>query len=266
MQEHAQDGVRWLAFNHLSQAPGVAHAATTRHGGISPPPFDTLNLGTGSGDTPERVRENQRILAGVLGVDEARMSRQRQVHGADVAVIRSEEDLPAEGFLGDYDALVTGVPGVTLVVRVADCTPVLLYDPVRRVAGAVHAGWRGTVAAAVRQAVRAMEEAFGCRPADLLAGIGPAVGPCCYEVDTPVLDAVRRTFGDEADTLLRPVDAAHARLDLWEANRRLLLAAGVPGASIEVAGLCTSCRTDLFFSHRREGPATGRSAGIITLT
>ncbi|HEY8490199.1 MAG TPA: peptidoglycan editing factor PgeF [Dehalococcoidia bacterium] len=265
MREHGKDGIRWLAFQALGRAEGVVHAVSARHGGVSPPPYHTLNLGLGSGDTPERVRANQAILARALGLDTERLTRQRQVHGADVAVIRRAADFPPGGFLGDYDALVTDVPGVALVVRVADCVPVLLYDPARRAAGAVHAGWRGTVAGAVRAAVRAMEEAFGTRPGDLLAGVGPAIGPCCYEVDTPVIQAVRRTFGEAAADLLRPVDAAHAHLDLWEANRRLLLAAGIPAERIEVAGLCTACRTDLFYSHRREGPATGRFAGVIAL-
>ena len=265
MQEHQRHGVRWLAFHHLAGEAGVTHAVTARHGGVSPPPYHTLNLGLGSGDTPERVRANQEILARALDLDAALLTRQRQVHGAGVAVIRRPADLPPDGFLGDYDALVTAVPGVALVVRVADCVPVLLYDPVRRATGAVHAGWRGTVAGAVREAVRALTEAFGTRPADLLAGVGPAIGPCCYEIDTPVMDAVRRAFGEGAADLLRPVDAGHARLDLWEANRRLLLAAGVPAERIQVAHLCTACRTDLFFSHRREGPATGRFAGVIAL-
>jgi YfiH family protein len=159
---------------------------------------------------------------------------------------------------------VTDEPGTYLWLGFADCTPVLLYDPIQRAIGLAHAGWRGTVGHVVARTVEAMLREFGTRPADLLAGIGPAIGPCCYQVGPEVASAVRTAFPDDPD-LLTPDGSDRMRLNLPGANARLLTRLGVPAEQVELSDLCTACRTDLCFSHRAEAGRTGRLAAVIGL-
>jgi YfiH family protein len=160
------------------------------------------------------------------------------------------------------DALVTDVPGVFLMLRFADCVPVLFHDPVRQAVGLAHAGWRGTVSHIARATVEKMVDAFGCSPADIRAGIGPSIGPCCYEVGPEVVSAAQKAFPD-APFVLQRGSGERWHFDLWAANHHQLAAAGV--TEIELSGLCTACRTDEWFSHRAEGGRTGRLAAVIGL-
>jgi YfiH family protein len=254
----------------IPAALGPARAAfTTRTGGASAGPYASLNLGAGSGDDPSTVAANARRLGAALGFATERLARIRQVHGADVALVR--EPGPAGGPIGDFDAVVTDRPGVVLLVLAADCVPVLLVDPERRAVGAVHAGWRGVAADAPGAAVRRMAAAFESRPAAIRAAIGPCIGACCYEVDAPVADAFAASglALDGAAGVARPAPAREGRprwrLDLVAAVRARLVAAGIPAGSVSATGLCTACRPDLFFSHRRDGARTGRQAGVVWL-
>jgi YfiH family protein len=238
-------------------ALGVAHAFTTRIGGVSAPPFSTLNLGRAVGDAPEAVRENRRRALAGLGRAAGDHVEASQVHGAAAAVVGAAD---RGRKIPQVDILLTRDSHVVLAMHCADCVPVLLCDRVRGAVAAVHTGWRGTAAGALPAAVRAMGGAFGSRPGDLTAAVGPAIGPCCYEVDAPVVEAFAAWPWRRA-----VFSAAHEgrwMLDLWDANRRQLLEAGVPAGSVSVAGLCTSCHPGLFFSHRRDG-RTGRMAGLI---
>lgn len=255
-----------LALVRPALEPAAA-AFTTRGGGVSDGPYASLNLGAGSRDDPARVAANGRRLAEALGFRYEDLARLRQVHGADVAVV--ERPGPPGGPIGEYDAAVTDRPGVVLLVLAADCVPVLLADPARPAIGAVHAGWRGVAADAPGAALRALARRYGSRPQDVRAAIGPCIGPCCYEVDAPVAEA----FAAAGLPFEPPVASPAAprggrprwRLDLVAAARRRLEAAGVPAGSITAAALCTACRADLFFSHRRDGPRTGRQGGVIWL-
>lgn len=225
------------------------HGFTTRQGGASPAPWDSLNLGGAVGDDPERVAENWRRLERTTGLAFARV---RQVHGA--RVLRAEAPgAPVE----EADAVWTTTPGVAACVSVADCVPVLLADPGTGAVAAVHAGWRGTVARIVAEAVAVLHREAGAAPSRLLAAIGPSIGPCCYEVSPELAARFRAEIG--------PVTSGDAapRLDLWESNRRILVAAGVAPERIERLGRCTSCERDLFFSHRRDAGRTGRQMAFI---
>jgi YfiH family protein len=239
-------------------AMGVIHAFTTRVGGVSEPPFDTLNLGRAAGDAASAVRENRRRALTALNRGLEDHVEASQVHGAAAAVVGVRDrgrKIPG------VDILLTRDPAVVLAMHYADCVPVLLADPERHAVAVVHTGWRGTAAGAAAEAVRAMAAAFGSRPGHLVAAIGPAVGACCYEVDAPVVDAL----GPWAwrDAVLESAGRNRWRLDLWEANRRQLMDAGVPADAVTVAGLCTACHPDMFFSHRRDR-RTGRMAAVIT--
>lgn len=243
---------------------GIVHGFAGRTGGVSPPPFDSLNVGLHVGDDPARVRENRRRLCQALGVSPGALVVGQQVHGASVARVsaahRGRGAWDAADALPGVDALITAEPGPVLMGLFADCVPVLLLDPRTPAVGLVHAGWRGTAGQAVVRAVAAMAEAFGTDPASCQALIGPSIGPCCYTVGE---DVAARFSGDMGDVV-------HARghqlyLDLWAANRRLLEAAGVPANRIVIAQICTRCRMDLCFSYRGAGGRTGRMAAIIGL-
>jgi len=261
LQRICQDGINYYVFEHLADQAGLSHAIFTRHGGVSHPPFATLNLSRSVGDAPEAVAENHRRATATLGIALERLCTSWQVHGAQALVL----DQPnwGERPLPQADILLTNQPDVWLSMRFADCVPILLYDPVHRAVGLAHAGWRGTLAGAARAAVVAMDTAFGTRPADLLAGIGPAIGPCCYRVGPEVVEAFRKAFGHEATAWLRPAEDGVRYLDLWEANRWQLVAAGV--RQIEAAELCTAHLRHEFFSHRGDQGRTGRFGVVIGL-
>jgi polyphenol oxidase len=243
--------LKLFTFDNLSRVPGIVHAITTRSGGVSTERCESLNVSYTVGDPAENVDENLRRVSEAIGVGKADLFSAYQVHGRDVTVVEADTEPRPR-----CDVLITRSPEKTLMLRFADCTPVLLADPRRRVVGVVHAGWRGSAVRAAGAAVAALNEAFGSDPADLVAGIGPAIGPCCYTVGPEVVDA----FADRPEL----IDAG--KLDLWEASRRALLQAGVQAENIEVAGICTQCDSDRFFSHRANGgqPA-GRFAALVRI-
>ncbi len=230
----------------------------------------SLNLGWKAEDDDANVTENRRrfvdaICGQVCGGGEVRLLTVRQVHGDTVQVIRdgSERIATETGrAVLEGDGLLTDVPGVLLGIQVADCVPVLLADVKRRAVGAFHAGWRGTLEGIVGEGVARMGEEFGSEPGDMVAAVGPSIGPCCYVVGEEVRSGFAERFGYGAE-LVREM-----RLDLWEANRRQLLDAGVPAASVSVLRECTACARDAdggrrYFSHRAEGGFTGRMMGVV---
>jgi YfiH family protein len=242
-------------FDNLSAVPGVMHAISTRAGGVSEGRCESLNVSYSVGDAIENVEENLRRVAIAIGARRNDLFAAYQVHGRDVTVVEAETAPQPR-----CDVLVTSSLETTLMLRFADCTPVLLADPKRRVVAAVHAGWRGSALRAAGAAVEALRDRFDCQPRDIVAGIGPAIGPCCYSVGQDVVEA----FADRPG-LFTQADGGQ-RLDLWEANRQALVESGVPDEHIEVAGICTQCQSERFFSHRANGgqPA-GRFAALIRL-
>lgn len=250
----------------LEAAGGVRAYFTGRSGGLSPQWNGGLNWSISIGDDPSNVRKNRERSLERIGLTLERTVIAGLVHGDRVVVVTGDEPLTADGIrlIPDCDAIITDEPNLALVVTAADCVPVLLYDPVLRVIGAVHAGWRGTVLGIAGKAVQAMVQTYGCNPAEILAEVGPSIGSCCYEVDEAVAGPVRAQFGEAAAQFLHPEGApSKFRLDLWAANQYDLLRAGVRSAQIQ--GTCTSCHVDALFSHRAEKGAAGRGAAIIAL-
>lgn len=254
------DGVVLGRFAHLP----VAHGVAGRTGGVSTGRYASLNLGPRSGDQLTAVATNRNRFLAAAGIGGLRVIAPRQVHSADVAVHRRGDALPPSGVF-DGDGLVTDDSEVALMVLAADCAAVLLHDPVRSVVAAVHAGWRGTAGGMAAAGVRAMVEAFGCRPGDLRAGIGPAIGRCCYEVGADVARAVGAATPGGVEAIATWQPDGKARIDIATASAAQLLAAGLDPALVAVAGVCTACHTDLFYSHRREGESTGRFGAAISL-
>jgi hypothetical protein len=257
-----QDGMVFVTASNLDAA-GARHAFVGRAGGVSEGAFASLNLGLFTEDRPENVTENERRFCRAFGVKT--LIRVRQVHGREVLVVDravGDEKIRRQT---ECDAIITDQPGVALAVLTADCVPIVLYDPRPRIAGIAHAGWRGTCLKTAAAAVEAMHQRFGCRRQNLLAGIGPGVGPCCYTVDEPVIRAAAESFGsDTAKVICRRDDHAPV-FDLIAANRLILEQAGLAPGNIESVDLCTSCRPDLFFSHRRDRGKTGRQINFVML-
>lgn len=273
MIEQQQGTSLYFQFDHFSHYPALAHAIFSRQGGLSAAPYASLNTGLSVGDDRPTVYANRRLLSEALGRPEWSIATSWIVHGDVVIEVGAEwkldhEQLGDPGFRRRGDALMTREPGVFLLISFADCLPVLYFDPVQRVAAIAHAGWRGTSLGIAGQTVGALAERFGSRPADLLVGLAPAIGPCCYEVGPDVLETFAQTPGLMETAVFTPhVNGRSDRwsLDLKETNRKQLLMAGVAPAHIEVMPFCTACRTDLFFSHRREQGKTGRFAVLVGL-
>lgn len=266
MNVRTVDGLRYYQFDSFDMS-GVVHGIFSRHGGVSPAPFASLNMAVSTGDTRENVTANRLRAFRALGCDPDSVADLWQVHSADVVVVHAPRG--AREHLGKADVLVTDRPDVSLFLRFADCVPIMLFDPCRKAAGLVHAGWKGTLLKAPAQAVRALIEHYGCRPNDILAGIGPSIGPCHYEVGPEVAALTRRAFPGAAELLIPPEARSDAsgplpprpHLDLWAANARALREAGV--RHIEIGEVCTACHPDEFFSHRAEGPRTGRFGAVL---
>lgn len=260
-QWRERDGVRALICTALER-DGFANAFSTRLGGVSSFPKDALNLAGFNEDEAENIYENRRRFLKLFEGDWM-LTACWQVHGADVRHVLDAEDARADTL--NFDALVTRAPDILIGVKTADCVPIVMGDARTGGCGAVHAGWRGTRASIVPHAIERMRSEFGTRPEDIRAAIGPAAGGCCYEVGPEVIDAFTGA-SSESGHLFTPTRDGHARIDLQKANREQLLAAGLIAERIHTAPFCTICRTDLFFSYRKEKGLygkTGRLMGVV---
>ena len=265
------NGVEWLTVPAWGSQDWLWHGFSTRRGGVTSAylfglesaegGLDELNLGFTAADTPENVRENrQRFVEAITGSRKTPLETVRQVHSS-LSVVLPGDRATASGAVSEADGIITAEPGLLLGIQTADCIPVLVADPVKRAVGAFHAGWRGTVERIVESGIARMRAEFGSDPADMMAAIGPGIGPCCYTVGAEVRTqfATRFSYADEL-FIRREEDL---RLNLMEANRRQLLAAGLAENAIAMVGGCTGCQQELFFSHRTSGGHAGRMmAGI----
>ena len=254
-----------LEFENLGRIPNLVHFVTTRKGGVSLPPYGTLDLGLHTADNPKHVLANRRLLAHETGISEDKFLYASQVHSGNVKVIDSAAI--ESGILTktpQTDATITNLPGTCLIVMVADCVPVILFDPVKKVSAVIHAGWRGTVKHITSNTVKTMTDRFGCDPADIIAGIGPSIGPCCYEVGEEVRTVVEQSFGTTRDYLVTKNHSDKPHFDLWYANHKQLTDSGVKPENIETSELCTRCNSQIFYSSRADKGITGRfAAGIF---
>ena len=250
------NGASYYQFNNLVQFSDIDHGIFTRSAGYSQPPFASLNISYGIGDEEKTVAINRTIIAGIMGADE--MTYLNQVHGCEIAVFgphRQPIHNPANPEPLTADAAVTDRLGNYLLIQVADCQSVLMYEPVRQVVANVHNGWRGSIGNIIGRTVEAMQQNFGCRPDRILAGIGPSLGPCCAEF-IHYRTEIPKEFWHYKD----PND----HFDFWALSVDQLINAGVLSDNIESSQMCTRCQTDEFFSYRAE-KNTGRFAAVIGL-
>lgn len=257
------DGVGFLTFPSLSELDFVNHAFSTRIGGVSTNEFKSMNLNFTRGDDPEKVTENYKIFCKATGFDYDTLVSSSQDHNTNVRFVTKENcgiGIYREHDMPSVDALITNEPNVTLITHYADCTPLFFADPEKKVIALAHAGWRGTVAKIGEITVEAMQEKYGCDPTDIIAVVGPAIGQCCYEVDTPVYEQFASLTELKPAYFTKSLGHGKYLVDLKETNRRMLLEAGLLSINITISDVCTRCNSGLLFSHRASG---GKRGGII---
>lgn len=264
-----QAGVPLLSFPLLEESGLVSHAFSTRLGGVSRAPYDTMNLSFTRGDRREAVLENYQRIAKALDLSVERMVLTHQTHTVTVRRVTQSDagkGIFRERDYTDVDALITDEPGLTLVVFGADCVPLYFLDPVKKAIGLAHSGWRGTVNRMGAATLAEMQRAYGTDPSDVIACIGPSICRSCYEVGEVVAEKFLLEFGSSAkEELLEEKKNGKYQLDLWAANRRVLLDAGIQETKLQITDLCTCCNPDLFFSHRRFGEKRGNLAAFLSL-
>ena len=257
--------VHYLEPQLFTRAGISCHGFTTRHEGVSRPPYNSLNLGTNTLDSIHNVQGNRSLLARAFGTRIDKLVTVTQVHGTDLLVIDAPNPDYSHFRKLECDGIITNQPGLMIGVCVADCAPLILLDPVKRGVAALHAGWQGTAGKIAQKGVDALVALFGSEPSDILAAVGPSIGRCCYEVDAPVKDAFSREGGCWGEYAVETADGKW-QLDLSLANVHQLLEAGIPRENIETTELCVSCH----LGHLKEAPAkTGelsRGGGCVATT
>ncbi len=264
-----KEGVPFLSFPILEKTGLVSQAFSTRMGGVSKGDFATMNFSFTRGDNREDVLENYRRMAAALGVDMNRMTLTWQTHTTNVRRVTAEDEgkgVVRDRDYRDVDGLITDIPGITLVTFFADCVPLYFLDPVHRAIGLSHSGWRGTVKRMGQVTVDAMKEAFGSRPEDIIACVGPSICKDCYEVGAEVAEEFFGAFDETYHNaiLLKNPDGKY-QLDLWKANEIVLTEAGIKKENLAVTNICTYCNPDLLFSHRRSAERRGNLCAFLSL-
>lgn len=263
MKRATDCGFPFFTFDHFSDCPGLRHFVS------SVDDRERSNLGFVEWADPLQVIENRQRLAAAVGFPLQKLTIGQQTHSCNIAVVREKEAGSGASDnalrIPSTDALITNVKGVCLMVMTADCVPVLLYDPVKHAVAAIHAGWRGTVGGIVGQTLALMEKEYGTVPADVIAGIGPSIGKCCFEVGGEVAEAFTDRYGRIPALVEAGAREGKYQVDLWEANRLQLIMCGVPEKHIETAGVCTFCSHNEFFSYRYDKGDTGRLGSGVML-
>ncbi|MDD2278080.1 MAG: peptidoglycan editing factor PgeF [Bacteroidales bacterium] len=259
-------GIKLAHFeNLLKHRTTISHFVTTRHGGVSEQTYGTLNMGLNQTDNTYSVLENRRRLANAIGITPADFVFPIQVHGTNIVRV-FEEDRGKGAFTKDdafdnTDGFITNTKGLCLMSLAADCVPIVVFDPINKAIGVAHSGWKGTVLQIPSYLVSAMQCAFNSKPSDLIVGIGPSGGPCCYEVGQDVIDEVAKKFDIGKVIIKREKKTI---FNLWEANRITLIESGVKPQNIEISEICTISQNDIFFS-ARQGDGGRFAAGIFLL-
>ncbi len=253
MQRCSEGSLVWWQWPLLAAFSELEHRIWTRHGGVSPAPYDSLNLSYTVGDASAHVRQNRTLVRQAMGL--AELISVGQVHGSNTLILMDRQTIREAGEVRGIDILITNLPGIGLLIKQADCQAVALYDPEQRVIANIHCGWRGNVQNVIGQAVGRLQEAFGSRPAALYAGISPSLGPCCAEF---------KNFQQEMPPEFWQYQVRPTYFDLWQISVDQLLAAGLPREHIQLAGLCSRCQAEDFFSYRRER-VTGRNGTVVAL-
>jgi len=269
MKEHDYGSAKFLSYTRFEDVRNVSNIVTTRVGGASEGAFSAMNMSFNVGDDPDVVLQNRAIVSQALGVEPEYLTLPEQVHGSKVVAVdkadRGKGAITHDDAIAGADALVTRTPGLPLVVTLADCVAVSLYDTKKNAIGLAHAGWKGTLGRIAAKTLECMVSEFGTAPGDVFAGISPSIGPGHFEVGQDVLDNFRNEFGAEASEFAQEDMDGTCYVNLWLANESQLTGAGVPIGNIQISEIDTAARTDIFYSHRRENGKTGRFAAIMVI-
>jgi YfiH family protein len=255
---HEKNGLRYFRFESFPNS--VTQAIFTRRGGISPAPWHSLNVGGSVGDDPARVTENRTRSFQLMGRDPASIHDVWLVHGTNI--VHAQAPRPLDKPSAQADILFTTNPDVTLYMRFGDCVPLLFCDPAKRVIGIAHAGWMGTLRGVATTAVKEMQDQYGCKPENIVAGIGPSIGVDHYQVGAEVISQFEEKYPEDVDRIVETREGS-PYLDLWMSNYLQLKRAGVE--QVEVSGVCTACHLEDWFSHRAEKGKTGRFGALMAL-
>lgn len=260
-------GVVYVTFPSFEDTSLVNHAFSTKIGGVSTGIFESLNLGYNRGDAKENVDENFKRICKAINVNQEHLIFSNQVHEDKIyKVTLSDIKKNKKNNIIGYDALITNEVNIPLVTFYADCVPIFLLDPVKKVIGLSHAGWRGTVKKIPKKTINKMVEHYNSNPKDILAGIAPSIGPCCYEVGEEVANEFRNNFSKEqCKQLIKENQNNKYILNLWKSNFYTLIEAGLQEEHITITDLCTMCNSDVFFSHRATKGQRGSLAAIMAL-
>ena len=261
-EEKIMEGVPLLTYPLLEKTEFVTHGFTTRMGGVSEGYCSTMNISTTRGDDPKAIEENQRRLARALGVRVEDFTYTHQTHTTNVAVVREEDR--GKRFM-ETDGMVTDVPGICLVTFYADCVPLYFVDPVHRAIGLSHSGWRGTVNRMGRATLKAMAEAYGTVPEDVWCAIGPSICQDCYEVSEDVALEFEQEFSGHGSEIMYRKENGKYQLNLWKANERVLLDAGILPEKLILPNVCTCCNSELLFSHRASHGRRGNLGAFLCI-
>ncbi len=259
----------FITFPIFEKYPELRHAFTTRHGGVSTGYFGKMNLSFNTGDNRDTVIENYAIMCRALGINEKNIVISRQTHTTNVKTVSKENvgtGIFREYDYNDVDGLITDNTSVALVTHGADCPTLSFYDPVKRVIASAHAGWRGTAGEIGGITVKQMAEKYGCNPSDIVAAVTPSIGPCCYEVDTPVYSEFSKLKYLDLSAIFKEKGGGKYMLNLWQANKQILMHYGIPAENIEVTDICTCCQSKHFHSHRATAGKRGVNGMILELT
>jgi hypothetical protein len=256
--------IEYLESSLLSECDFLTHAFCTRRGGVSEDDYDSLNISFKEGDLESSVLQNWHRLAMAFAIPMDQFLTLNQVHGNDIFIIKPFGDYYSASDALDYDAIVTSRTNLAVCIKTADCVPVFIVDRKKKIIAVVHAGWKGTALEISAKVVCLLQEKYGSTPRDILTAIGPSIGQCCFEVDTSAANAFFEQKNNDA-FLFPGARPNKWMLDLAEANRLQILNCGIPEANIDVSDLCTSCRHDLFFSHRGSGGITGRQVNFMMI-
>jgi YfiH family protein len=256
--------IRYLEATVLGDCDCIVHAFCTRWGGVSQERLANFNFNTHVGDSKESITRNWTLLSSAFDIPVENFFTLDQVHGNEIIIIDEDSQISRDGDDPFCDGIISARPGLAIGIKTADCIPIFFLDPVRRIIGAVHAGWMGTSLGIAAKAIDIFMQRFGSSASDIVAVIGPAIGPCCYEVDKRVFESMKE-YGDSDNFFDKGTREGKWMLDLAAANKSQIKVKGIPPHNIYSADICTSCHRDIFFSHRGEGGKTGRQLNFIML-
>lgn len=265
---HNKDGVVYITFPKLDKAEGQLHAFSTREGGVSVGDTASMNFSFTLDKSSDAVKENFRIFCNAVGFDPEKLVLSQQTHTPNIRKVTTEDfgkGVWKERDYSDVDGLVTDVKGAVLVTQYADCTPLIFFDPVKKVAATSHAGWRGTVAEIGKKTVEVMVSDYGSDPKNIIAAIGPCIDKCCYEVDDPVIDEIKKLTYLDLSACYSEKKNGRYMLSLKEVNREILIDSGICPENIDVADLCTCCNAEFLHSHRKTQGKRGTLAAFISI-